>query len=135
MAEKRDCVNFQDEAYDEALYYKSIKDYSSMVCYYELSIKNTNNNKAMCDLGNYYFSIVNDQLLSMQYYDMASKYGNVEAMCNLALCYNENDDHINMKKYNMMAISHGSTDAMINMSIYYKKTKKYIFRFNIRSYY
>lgn len=78
----------------------------------------------MCYLGIYHFiNKNNDEML--QYYLMATEFGNVEAMCILGYYYDVTNDHKNMKQYYLMAIAKNDDIAMNNLAYYYRENKKY----------
>jgi len=75
--------------------------------------------------GYYYNSIEHNSELMIKYYMEAIEKGNVHAMYNMALYYENRDDNSNMLKYYLMAIEKNDQEAMYGLGHYYYLEKEY----------
>lgn len=105
-------------------YYKLIaKDIEKAI--YHLNIAASNGSSiAMKELGDYYSSIQNFELMK-HFYLMAIEVNNIEAMERYASYCFYTKDYVSMKKYLLMAIQANNSDAMIGLGFYYYQIKDY----------
>jgi TPR repeat protein len=78
------------------------------------------NSEILCIIGLYYQYVKEDYEEMKKYYLLAIEKGNVNAMFNLAIHYDNTQNYEQMKKYYLMAIEKDDSDAMFEMGEYYQ---------------
>ena len=102
------------------LEYDDIKKY-----YQNLLMLNPSDTKIIISLAYYYEEVEKNYSEMKKYFELAIKYGCVEAMVNLAYYYEEiEQDYEKMNQYYLMGCEHGDIESMENLeSFYFDKSK------------
>jgi len=107
-----------------AKYYQKTKMYKKMKNYLLLNIELFECEESMLEMGLYYDDINNDKRM-VEYYDLASSHGNIDATYNLFTYYNKLKDDINMRKYLDRGIDLGDADPFYEYALHYHEKNDY----------
>lgn len=110
--------------YELGVIFQKEKLYNKMKKYFELAIKNNDDDDAMNNLGFYYHQVENNFEISKKYLQMSIDKNNPYAMNNFGIVNYDNAYYDNAKKYYLMAIEYDLPEAYNNLGLYYYEIEK-----------
>jgi len=102
-----------------AKYFKKIHNYEEMQTYLQLNIDYFECQDSMLEMGLYYDDICADDEKMVEYYELASNHGNIDATYNLFTFYRAMKDDVNIRKYLDRGVDLGDGDAIYEYALYH----------------
>ena len=104
-----------------AKYYKKIRMFKEMENYLKKNIETFECDESMLELGLYYDDACQNEKSMIEYYELASNLGNIDATYNLYTYYRGIKDDVNMRKYLDRGVELGDADALFEYALDYSE--------------